>query len=225
MSLWIKICANTSLADAMVAAEAGADAVGFVFAPSPRRVTAEQAAAIVPHLPAKIEKIGVFVDATVDDIAATVDRAGLTGVQLHSDMTAETTAKLRARFGPGLRILRVVHFEADAPERAAAATTDASVDMSVDAILIDSRTATAVGGTGKSYDWTAASTSLFQNSGVQKHRLVAAGGLTPENVAEAIAVLRPWGVDVVSGVEVAPGRKDAAKVRAFIENARGANRG
>ena len=79
MSLWIKICANTSLADAMVAAEAGADAVGFVFAPSPRRVTAEQVAAIVPELPATLEKIGVFVGASVDEIAATVEAAGLTG--------------------------------------------------------------------------------------------------------------------------------------------------
>ena len=83
MSLWIKICANTSLADARVAAEAGADAVGFVFAPSPRRVTVEQVAAIVPEFPTEIEKIGVFVGASVDEIAATVETAGLTGVQLH----------------------------------------------------------------------------------------------------------------------------------------------
>jgi phosphoribosylanthranilate isomerase len=217
MSLWIKICANTSLADAMIAAEAGANAAGFVFAPSPRRVTVEQVAAIVPELPAEIEKIGVFVDATLDEIAATVETAGLTGVQLHSEVTADATAKLRARFGPGLRILRVVHFEAGAPEHAAA--QDASADASVDAILVDSRTATAVGGTGKSYDWDLASKSLFQDTRARKH-LIAAGGLAPENVAEAIATLRPWGVDVVSGVEAAPGRKDAAKVRAFIANAR-----
>jgi phosphoribosylanthranilate isomerase len=219
MSLWIKICANTSLADAMVAVEAGADAVGFVFAPSPRRVTAEQAATIVPRLPSEIEKIGVFVDATVEEIVATVEAAGLTGVQLHWDVTADETAKLRALFGQRLRILRVVHFEAGAPERAASAAQDASVDMSVDAILIDSLTATAVGGTGKAYDWGLASKFIFQNAKARE-RLVAAGGLTPDNVAEAIATLRPWGVDVVSGVEVAPGRKDAAKVRAFIEKAR-----
>jgi phosphoribosylanthranilate isomerase len=216
MSLWIKICANTSLADAMVAAEAGADAVGFVFAPSPRRVTAEQAAAIVPELPAKIEKIGVFVGASVDEIATTVEAARLTGVQLHSEVAADTTAKLRARFGPGLRILRVVHFETGAPEHAAAAAQDASCD----AILVDSRTATAVGGTGQAYDWTEAGRAVF--GAMKELKLVAAGGLTPENVAEAIATLHPWGVDVVSGVEAAPGRKDAAKVRAFIANARAA---
>jgi phosphoribosylanthranilate isomerase len=214
MSLWIKICANTSLADAMMAAEAGADAVGFVFAPSPRQVTAEQVAAIVPELPATLEKIGVFVGASVDEIAATVEAAGLTGVQLHFDATADVTAKLRARFGRGLRILRVVHFEAGAPESAAAAAQD----MSVDAILVDSRTATAVGGTGKSYDWAAARRTLF--GAINEMKLIAAGGLTPENVAEAIATLRPWGVDVVSGVEAAPGQKDAAKVQAFVANAR-----
>jgi phosphoribosylanthranilate isomerase len=220
MSLWVKICANTSLADAMVAAEAGADAVGFVFAPSPRRVTVEQVAAILPELPAKIEKIGVFVGSSVDEISATVEAAGLTGVQLHSEVTADETTKLRARFGLGLRILRVVHFEAGAPEYAAAAAQDASVDESVDAILVDSRTATAVGGTGKSYDWAEARRAVF---GVMKEtKMVVAGGLTPENVAEAITTLRPWGVDVVSGVEAAPGRKDAAKVRAFIANARAA---
>lgn len=216
MSLWIKICANTSLADAMVAAEAGADAVGFVFAPSPRRVTTEQVAAIVPRLPKAIEKIGVFVDATIDEIVAAVEAAGLTGVQLHSEVTENATAKLRARFGPGLRILRVVHFGAGAPEHAAAAAQDASVD----AILIDSRTATAVGGTGKSYDWAEARRAVF--GAMKETKLLAAGGLTPENVAEAIATLHPWGVDVVSGVEVTPGQKDATKVRAFIENAHGA---
>ncbi len=99
MSLWIKICANTSLDDAQLAAEAGADAVGFVFAPSPRRVTAEQAAQIVRQLPAVLEKIGVFVDAGFDEIAETVEAAGLTGVQLHFDAPAALPAQLRERFG------------------------------------------------------------------------------------------------------------------------------
>jgi phosphoribosylanthranilate isomerase len=220
MSLWIKICANTSLADAMVAADAGADAVGFVFAPSPRRMTVEQVAAIVPELPAKIEKIGVFVGSSVDEISATVEATGLTGVQLHSEVTADETTKLRARFGPGVRILRVVHFETGASEHAVAAAQEVSADASADAILVDSRTATAVGGTGKSYDWVEARRTVF--GAMKETKLVAAGGLTPENVAEAIATLRPWGVDVVSGVEAVPGRKDAAKVRAFIANARAA---
>jgi phosphoribosylanthranilate isomerase len=217
MSLWIKICGNTSLADAQLAAEAGADAVGFVFAPSPRRVTAGHVAAIVSHLPPALERIGVFVEATFDEIAATVGAARLTGVQLHWDAPGELRAKLRARFGPKLRILGVVHFGDSTVE------TDAGVaaDANVDAILVDSRTASVVGGTGRSYDWTHAAKTFFENS-AGRRPLIAAGGLTPENVAEAIVTLRPWGVDVVSSVEAAPGRKDPAKVRAFIANARAA---
>ncbi|MGB6744759.1 MAG: phosphoribosylanthranilate isomerase [Terracidiphilus sp.] len=217
MSLWVKICANTSLEDAQLAA--GADAAGFVFAPSPRRVTPAQVAAIVPHLPPALEKIGVFVDASFDEIAATVQAAGLTGVQLHFDAAQELPARLRERFGPDLRILRVIHFDAGT----AASASGLNYDRNIDAILVDSRTATAVGGTGQIFDWARASKTLFENAKTCK--LVAAGGLTPENVAEAIATLRPWGVDVVSGVEAAPGRKDPAKVRAFIANARAADRG
>jgi phosphoribosylanthranilate isomerase len=216
MSLWIKICANTSPTDAQLAAEAGADAVGFVFAPSPRCVTAEQVAQIVPHLPAAQEKIGVFVDAGFDKIAAAVDAAGLTGVQLHFDAPPALPAQLRERFGWKLRILGVVHFDARGEERVAAMAGDEHID----ALLVDSRTAAAVGGTGQTYDWDAARRRIFGAGGRMK--LVAAGGLTPENVAEAIATLHPWGVDVVSGVEAAPGRKDLAKVRAFIERARAA---
>jgi phosphoribosylanthranilate isomerase len=218
MSLWIKICANTSFEDAQLAAAAGADAVGFVFALSPRRLTVEQVAAIVPRLPAEIEKIGVFVDATVDEIVATVEAAGLTGVQLHWDAPAELPAMLRARFGLRLRILRVVHFDVEAPEQTAALAEDENID----AILVDSRASTVTGGTGQTYDWTAARSSLFERA--EELKLIAAGGLTPHNVAEAIATLRPWGVDVVSGVEAEPGRKDAAKVRTFIANARAAQR-
>jgi phosphoribosylanthranilate isomerase len=216
MSLWIKICASTSLADAQLAAEAGADAVGFVFAPSSRHVTAEQAAEIVPSLPVTVEKIGVFVDAAFEEIAATVETAGLTGVQLHFGYAPELPAQLRTRFGTKLRILGVVHFDAAAGERAAALARDANLD----AVLIDSRTAAAVGGTGEAYDWPWARQLIFGSA--EKARFVAAGGLTPSNVASAIATLRPWGVDVVSGVETTPGRKDAAKVRAFIAAARNA---
>jgi phosphoribosylanthranilate isomerase len=218
MSLWIKICANTSLADAQLAVDAGADAVGFVFASSPRRVTAEQVAGIAPNLPVGIEKIGVFVDADFDSIAATIERCTLTGVQLHSEQAAELSSQLRSRFGQDLRILRVLHYGEDATRQLEAARSDAAMD----AVLIDSRTATAVGGTGIRFDWEAARTSVFDSgSGL---RLVAAGGLTPANVAEAIATLAPWGVDVVSGVEVSPGRKSAEKIRAFVEHARSAAR-
>jgi len=213
MSLWIKICANTSLEDALLAAEAGADAVGFVFAPSPRRVTAEQVAEIVPGLPAQIEKIGVFVDAALEQIVSTIRTCGLTGVQLHSQSGPDAPTQLHAVFGPTLRILRVVHFGPEAGQQVRAFTADPDVD----AMLVDSRTAAAVGGTGIAFDWAEAAQTVFTNG---RARLIAAGGLDPANVAEAIATLRPWGVDVASGVEASPGRKDPAKVRAFIAAAR-----
>jgi phosphoribosylanthranilate isomerase len=208
-SLWIKICANTSLEDARMAAEAGADAVGFVFAPSPRRVTAAQVAAITPDLPPQLEKIGVFVEASLDEIFATVGDCGLTGVQLHSEAGPDFLWQLRERLGPAFRILRVVHFGPDAAEQA----RTIAADPNVDGILVDSRTATAVGGTGLTFDWASARETIFAE---RSSKLVAAGGLTPANVAEAVATLHPWGVDVASGVEAAPGRKDPAKVRNFV---------
>ena len=216
MSIWIKICANTSVEDARVAADAGADALGFVFAASPRQVTIAQAAAIVPQLPREVEKIGVFVDASYEEIAATVVAVGLTGVQLHFAAPDGLTTKLRGRFGELLRILRVVHFDGAEMHDAAALS-----DRDADGILVDSRTATAVGGTGVAFDWNAARKNIF--NGDSARRLIAAGGLAPHNVVEAIEKLQPWGVDVVSGVEITPGRKDAVKVRAFIANARAAS--
>jgi phosphoribosylanthranilate isomerase len=216
VSLWIKICANTSLEDASQAVDAGADAVGFVFAPSPRRVTAAEVAAIVPHLSGAVEKIGVFVDAGLEEIEETVRASGLTGVQLHSDVAPDVAAQLRSRFGSALRILRVVHFGHGAQEQVTAIMRDTSVD----AILVDSHTATAVGGTGIVFDWQQARDSVFQNGESRYGRMVVAGGLTPGNVSEAIATLKPWGVDVASGVEASPGRKDPAKVRDFISCAR-----
>ena len=217
MSLWIKICGNTTLADALVAAEAGADALGFVFAPSPRRVKAEQVAAITPHLPAAVEKIGVFVQAELEEIVSTVQRSGLTGVQLHWDAAHELPARLRERLGPEVRILRVVHFSAESAAQHAAQIAAQARNPHVHAVLVDSCTATAIGGTGVAFDWVEARKALSQD---ETGRIIAAGGLNPANVVEAILALRPWGVDAVSGVESAPGRKDAAKVREFVRRAR-----
>jgi len=237
MSLWIKICGNTTLADAQLAADASADAVGFVFAPSPRRVTPAKVAAIIPHLPAKLEKIGVFVDASFDEIASTVETAGLTGVQLHFEASPKLSAQIRDRFGPRLHILGVVRFNAppqlpdlrlednsasEAVIQIAVESMKVAVpfrDPNSDAVLVDAFSLTKHGGTGKSYDWGLAAATLFKVTDKNK---IAAGGLTSANVAEAITILHPWGVDVVSGVESAPGRKDPAKVRAFIANARAA---
>jgi phosphoribosylanthranilate isomerase len=223
MSVWIKICGNTSLEDALLAAEGGADAVGFVFAPSPRRVTPAEAAAIVPHLPPTVEKIGVFVDATFDEIYSIVRTCGLTGVQLHFDAKPDLPAKLRELLGPQLRILRVIHFDPGAAKLIKEQVAEHDRNPHVNAVLVDSCTVAAVGGTGASYDWAIARKTLFQNAKARKRR-IAAGGLNPENVAEAIAALRPWGVDVVSGVESAPGKKDPEKVKKFVAHARAKKR-
>jgi len=220
MSLWIKICGNTSLEDVRIAAKHGADAVGFVFAPSPRQVTVSEVAAIVKHLAAPVEKIGVFVDAPLDEVYSAVRVCGLTGVQIHSGAGPEFPAKLRQRLGSELRILRVVHFDSRPAEQITGEIAQHSTNPHVDAVLVDARTATAVGGTGIAFDWVEARRTVFGDSA--KFKLIAAGGLNPENVTEAISMLRPWGVDVASGVEAAPGRKDAGKVRDFIARARAA---
>ncbi len=216
MSVWIKICGMTSLEDALVACEAGVQAVGFVFAPSPRRVTPAEVAAITPHLPSDVEKIGVFVDASIHSIYTAVRTSGLTGVQLHAGAGPDWPAHLHELIGPSLRILRVVHFGPNAAEEALAFDQDPHVD----GVLVDNSTATGLGGTGVSFDWNAARKTIF--GGHQAGRRIAAGGLNPDNVAEAIRKLRPWGIDVASGVEGAPGRKDRFKVLEFVRNAQAA---
>ncbi len=203
--MWIKICGNTNLEDAQLAVEAGADAVGFVFAESLRRVTPAEVSKITPHLPDAIEKYGVFVDASFEEIVQTVSSSGLTGVQLHVSHDPTLALRLREYFGPSLRILHVVHYAQDLETQLHALRQENTID----AVLIDSCTATAVGGTGTRFDWQAASGSFLHS----RLRLIAAGGLKPENVAAAIHTLQPWGVDVSSGVEFAPGRKDPDRVK------------
>jgi phosphoribosylanthranilate isomerase len=212
--MWIKICANTNVDDALLAAEAGANAIGLVFAASPRCVTVEQAGQITPRLPESVEKIGVFVDATFEELVKAVEAGGLTGLQLHSPGNPDLTGHLREHFGDAFRILQVIHYQQGLENQLRAAQKDTAID----GVLVDSRTATLLGGTGQRYDWQAAGTS-FMKSGAGL-RLVVAGGLNPENVSEAIETLRPWGIDVASGVELSPGRKNPEKVRAFIENAK-----
>ncbi|HEV2135744.1 MAG TPA: phosphoribosylanthranilate isomerase [Terracidiphilus sp.] len=216
MSLWIKICGTTTLPDAELAVDAGADAIGFVFAASPRRVTPEQVAAITSRLPQTVEKIGVFSEMAIDEIASAVLTSGLSGVQLHFDAAPLLTAQLRDRFGGSLRVVRVVRFKTESP----ATALELLDDPSADAILVDSCSKTGAGGTGIAYDWDLAAETIFRTGASRK--FIAAGGLNDANIAAAIARLRPWGVDVATGVESAPGRKDPAKIRAFIAGARAA---
>ena len=216
--MWVKICANTNLEDAQLAASSGADAVGFVFAESVRKVTPAQVRAITPHLPEAIEKFGIFVDTRFEEITAAINECGLTGVQIHTSVDPALPQKLRERFPAvegrtRLKIIRAVHYGSDLEQR----LREAAQDDAIDAVLVDSRTATLLGGTGRSFNWQEARANFLQSA---RMRLIVAGGMNPQNVAEAIETLRPWGVDVASGVEASPGKKDPAKVRAFVENAR-----
>ena len=215
--MWIKICGNTNLEDTRLAAELGADAVGFVFAPSPRRVTTEHVAAIVPHLPEAVAKVGVFVTQDFDEIAETVRGAGLTGMQL-GGFDPHLVVRLAEAF-PELLIVQTAHWMAGTQTATDFANSLHQIRgaSGIDAVLIDSRTVTASGGTGITFDWQAARRAL---AALGTLPYIVAGGLNPGNVADAISVLRPWGVDVASGVEAHPGRKDPEKVAAFIRVAK-----
>jgi phosphoribosylanthranilate isomerase len=229
--MWVKICGNTNLEDAAYAAEAGADAVGFVFAESKRQVTVEQVAAITPHLPASLERVGVFYSHDADEIARTVQEAGLTAVQLHGGLDQGLMEKLAQQLRGEARIIQTLHWTVNLPAAEFEPVSELPVRQLVheleriasigiaDRVLIDSKVGTAGGGTGVAYDWTAASEAFA--SAPASLKIIVAGGLRPPNVAAAIAELKPWGVDVVSGVEASPGRKDPALVAAFLKNARG----
>lgn len=222
--MWIKICANTNLEDAQMAAELGADAVGFVFAPSVRRVTAKDVARITPRLPQHVERVGVFDSRYADEIAAAVREAGLNAVQLHGEWQPALVARLNKIFEGRLGIIQTVHWQVDEVVSSAAAVqrmlSNIESDDTLDRVLVDSRVGQATGGTGVKFDWTGARSVIRDGAGQLK--VIVAGGLRPENVAEAVCELNPWGVDVASGVERSPGRKDAAKLAAFIRNARAA---
>jgi phosphoribosylanthranilate isomerase len=230
--MFIKICANTNLEDARLAAELGADAVGFVFAPSKRRVMAEQVAAITSELPAGLEKVGVF--ATVDpyEVGRYVERAGLTAAQLHGAFDAAMVRALWAESGGKLRIIQTVAYAVDAEDREDADDrfewTLATVfdEPAVWAVLIDAAKSGASGGLGVVFDWAHVAEIVQRAIGARepRPRVILAGGLNAENVAQAIAGLKPWGVDVASGVEASPGKKDPARLRAFVVAARQAAR-
>ncbi len=208
---WVKICGMTNLEDALVAVEAGADAVGFVFyEKSPRFVSVETARAIVERLPESVEKVGVFVNEEEDTICDFVDRAGLTGIQMHGDDEDPHVADLVVRRMPGVSVMAAVSMCRPAPQ----GWTMMWHPDSVRAFLVDSGNSLKHGGTGEVFDWIA---SIPVVDDIKRlFKVVAAGGLMPGNVEQAIEILRPWGVDVVSGVEARPGKKDAEKVRAFV---------
>jgi phosphoribosylanthranilate isomerase len=201
----VKICGLTRREDAALAASLGADALGFIVWPkSPRAVDADRVRTISRALPAMPLRVGVFVDAPPADVAAIAARAGLDAIQLHGGEPVDAYESL------GLRILRVANVADDAGTEAAGALP-AHVTPLVDAVDPVRR-----GGTGMTVDWTRAAALA------RRRPIVLAGGLTPENVGEAIARVRPWGVDVASGVEASPGVKSADRLRAFFARVRAA---
>ncbi len=201
--MFIKVCGITRLTDALHAVQQGATAVGFVFWPrSPRGVSVERAAEIIAELPSSVTTVGVFVNEPVEGIRAVVARTGINAVQLHGD---EPPAYADALEWPLIRAVSV-----DEVDEACDAWSEQT------ALLLDTIDPVRRGGTGVPIDWTRAAAVA------RRRRIVLAGGLTPENVSSAIRAVRPYGVDVASGVESAPGVKDFAKVTRFIANARSA---
>jgi len=221
--MWIKICANTSADDARLAADAGADAIGYVFAPSPRRVTPHQVALSAPELSSDVTQIGVVNTQDLDEIEFALHTAALHGVQLHGELDFQLAERLRKAFDSRFFLIQSLHWSLDSDPAASERRLRDELRAigrhhAADAVLLDTRTASASGGTGKILDWKRAGDVIAAEAG--KLRIVLAGGLTPTNVAEAIRTVRPWGVDVASGVESFPGRKDPVRVYAFIRAAR-----
>lgn len=213
---WIKICGITNLEDALTAVDAGADALGFVFyEKSPRHVTQEAVGEMVRHLPAKIEKVGVFVEESLALMEEIAEEIGLTGIQSHVNLARLQQAEqslLLSKIAKYI-VLRAKELT-DTGELLRKFAGSQGTQNSVRAIFLDAGTETQPGGTGKTFDWKSAVPAVRALQ--QDFRIVVAGGLTPTNVAEAMRILKPWGVDVSTGVEARPGKKDAEKVRAFI---------
>ncbi len=199
--MFVKICGITTEEDALLAVALGADALGFVFAPSPRQVAPGHVRDIVRRLPADTLTIGVFRDEVPARVIEIVHQVGLGGAQLHGHEKPEDARAVRAEIS-----FLVQAFSGSDP------MLDRADEYGADALLIDSHSP----GSGQVFDW-----SLAERAPMGR-RVILAGGLTPDNVAAGIERVRPWGVDVSTGVEASPGHKDPRLLRAFIANARAA---
>jgi len=210
----VKICGITRPEWARTAAEAGADAVGLIFAESPRRVGPEQAAGIIDVLPPWVAPVGVFVDAPPAEVRRLAEGLRLAAVQLHGEEPPETLAEV----GP-TKIIKALGVATETDLDAARRWRDAAsaAGRLPDAYLVDARVPGGPrGGTGQTADWSLA--ARMQAEGFEP--LILAGGLGPDNAAEAVRAVRPWGVDTSSGTEAAPGEKSPEKVRAFVDAVR-----
>lgn len=203
--VFVKICGITNLEDALAAVDAGADALGFNFyARSSRFIKPTAAREIIEELPAAVLTVGVFVNASgPEDVGRIAEESGVGAVQLHGDESPAYCAALKSRF-----LIKALRAGADfVPESA--------LEYAADAILLDAFDPHARGGTGRSFDW-----QLARRTAQLVPKLFLAGGLTVENIEHAINVAKPYAVDACSGLECAPGRKDALRVRAFIKAAK-----
>ena len=194
----VKICGITNLTDALNAVTAGADALGFNFyRPSSRYVDPAKARQIIERLPETIVKVGVFVNE--EAVVSIAEDSGINGVQLHGDETPEYCARLKGKF-----VIKTLPVDEEFDVKQ-------WLDYVVDAIMLDAKHPHLRGGTGQIIDWTIARTVREMGA-----KVILAGGLSPENVGEAISAVNPYGVDTCSALEKAPGKKDRAKVDAFI---------
>lgn len=202
----VKICGITNVEDAHAAADVGADALGFNFVPgTPRYIEPQVAERIISHLPPFITTVGVFADASPEAISQVVRACGLNVVQLHGSETPKYCNDVGARCRvPLLKAFRVKDRDSLSP----------IPKYKVSAYLLDTYVKGKKGGTGETFNWDLAKEAKAYG------KIIIAGGLTPENVAQAIQQVRPYAVDVSSGVESSPGKKDHAKIKAFIENVR-----
>ena len=203
--VFTKVCGITNPGDAREAADAGADAIGLIFAESPREVNVEEARRISVALPDGVLKVGVFVDAEPEEVLETAREVGLDLAQLHGDETPETVAAIRGAGLPVMKALRVRNAEALAEIQSYGA----------DLIMLDAWSARVRGGTGETFDWGLAKSVKGRGN------IVVSGGLTPENVREAVEFLEPYGVDASSSLEERPGKKSGERVRRFVRAAKG----
>lgn len=203
----IKICGITNLEDALAAVEFGADMLGFNFyEKSPRYIAPEAAREVIGNIGEAADSVGVFVNASLEDITRTAEETGITLIQLHGDETAALARAVERDLG--VDVIKAFRISRDLDEKSIA-------EFECAHILVDAFAAGLYGGTGIIADRDAAKRIASENG-----RMFLAGGLTPENVAEAVRYVRPYAVDVASGVESAPGKKDIDKMKAFIRNAR-----
>jgi phosphoribosylanthranilate isomerase len=221
---WIKICGITNLEDAKFAVEAGADALGFVFyEKSPRKSNIEDARAIIRKLPAGVEKVGVFVEDEAERIRQIVLETGLTAVQLHGARTLESVWSDARPAIESVGTSKLIPAIPGDSLKDRGVLINERAHESIFALLFDAQSNGTFGGTGTTFDWQG-TRGMVQVISLRVPVIVA-GGLTSLNVEKAIRLLQPFGVDVSSGVEAQPGKKDPEKIRAFVGSVRSADRG